>query len=129
MSKDKLTDKQRVFCEQYVIDWNGTRAAIHAGYSEKSARGIASENLLKPLVSEYIEHIQEDIAKLAGVSALSNLLDLKKIITTDKEQTNNKLKAIEIINKMIGSNSADKIDHTSNGSTISFTIGYDKPND
>ena len=46
--KDKpLTNKQRRFCEEYVIDWNGTRAAIAAGYSEKSAREQASQNLTK----------------------------------------------------------------------------------
>jgi phage terminase small subunit len=45
---DKLTDKQKRFCEEYVIDWNATRSAIAAGYSENTSYSIGSENLKKP---------------------------------------------------------------------------------
>ena len=75
----KLTGKQRRFCEEYVIDWNGTRAAIAAGYSKKTAHVIAQENLRKPYIEEYLDEIQKDIAKLAGVSALRNAQEFKKI--------------------------------------------------
>lgn len=76
---DRLTDKQKRFCEEYVIDWNGTRAAIAAGYSEKVARQIANQNLSKLYISDYIEEIQKDLSKLSGVTALRNILELKKI--------------------------------------------------
>ena len=79
MAYDNLTDKQRRFCEEYVIDWNATRAAIAAGYSEKTAQVIGSENLSKPIISEYIEEVQKDLGKLCGVSAARNVLELKKI--------------------------------------------------
>lgn len=75
----ELTPKQKIFCEQYVIDWNGSRAAKAAGYSEKTATAIAAENLTKPNIRAYINAIQKDISKLAGVSALRNVLELKKI--------------------------------------------------
>lgn len=78
-STSDLTDKQRVFCEEYVIDWNSTRAAIKAGYSEKTAYSIGSENLRKPEIQAYISEIQKDLAKLAGVSALRNMKELAKI--------------------------------------------------
>ena len=32
-----LTDKQEAFVREYLIDCNGTRAAIRAGYSRKTA--------------------------------------------------------------------------------------------
>ena len=51
----KLTAKQQRFCDEYLIDLNATQAAIRAGYSEKNARNIASENLAKPNIKEYIE--------------------------------------------------------------------------
>lgn len=51
-----LTDKQRLFCEEYLIDLNATQAAIRAGYSEKTARKIGSENLTKPDIRAYIEN-------------------------------------------------------------------------
>jgi phage terminase small subunit len=38
-----------------LLDLNATQAAIRAGYSEKNARNIASENLAKPNIKEYID--------------------------------------------------------------------------
>lgn len=51
----KLTARQQRFCDEYLIDLNATQAAIRSGYSEKNARIIASENLAKPNISEYIQ--------------------------------------------------------------------------
>lgn len=50
-----LTEKQQLFCDEYLIDLNATQAAIRAGYSEKTARKIGSENLTKPDIRAYIE--------------------------------------------------------------------------
>jgi hypothetical protein len=58
-----MTDKQKRFCEEYVKDWNATRAAIAAGYSEKTAYSIASENLTKPYIREEIERLNPIHAK------------------------------------------------------------------
>ena len=43
----ELTDKQDRFCYEYCIDFNATQAAIRAGYSENTARSIASTLLTK----------------------------------------------------------------------------------
>lgn len=51
----KLTAKQQRFCDEYLIDLNATQAAIRAGYSKKTAGAIATENLQKPYIKEYIE--------------------------------------------------------------------------
>ncbi len=51
----KLTAKQQRFCDEYLIDLNATQAAIRAGYSEKTAAVIATENLRKPNIRDYIE--------------------------------------------------------------------------
>lgn len=51
----KMTAKQKRFCDEYLIDLNATQAAIRAGYSIKSARQTAAENLSKPVMKEYIE--------------------------------------------------------------------------
>ena len=51
----KLTTKQRCFVDEYLIDLNATQAAIRAGYSEKTAQRIGSENLSKPLVKKAIQ--------------------------------------------------------------------------
>lgn len=53
--KDSLTPKQKRFCDEYLIDCNGTAAAIRAGYSKKTAGVIAAENLTKPKIRAYID--------------------------------------------------------------------------
>jgi phage terminase small subunit len=56
---DDLTPKQRAFVDEYLIDYNGTQAAIRAGYSEDSARQMATENLSKPSISRAIKEAIE----------------------------------------------------------------------
>lgn len=55
VAEKKMTAKQKLFCDEYLIDLNATQAAIRAGYSEKTAYAIGQENLKKPVISEYIE--------------------------------------------------------------------------
>lgn len=50
----KLTKKRMAFIDEYLKDFNGTQAAIRAGYSKKTAKSIASEILTLPDVSEAI---------------------------------------------------------------------------
>lgn len=82
MAKDALsglTDKQKVFCREYIFDWNATRAAKAAGYSEDTAGSIGSENLKKPEIQEFIKEIQKDLEKASGLSRLKVLTEHKKI--------------------------------------------------
>ena len=53
--KDGLTEKQKRFCDEYLIDLNATQAAIRAGYSAETAGPIGGENLKKPIIAEYIK--------------------------------------------------------------------------
>ncbi len=59
--KTKLTIKEKTFIREYCKDFNGTRAAIKAGYSKKSAGVIASQNLnrlnIKLQIKEYLNSI------------------------------------------------------------------------
>lgn len=52
-----MTEKQRKFCVEYAKSGNGTQAAIAAGYSERSAYSIASENLNNIEVLNYLEEL------------------------------------------------------------------------
>lgn len=56
-----MTNKQKRFCDEYLIDCNATQAAIRAGYSSKSAYSIGMENLKKPEIKTYID---EQLKKL-----------------------------------------------------------------
>lgn len=62
-----------------MIDWNATRAAIDAGYSEKTAREIGRENLTKPDIKERIDEIRSNLEKAAGLSAIRVLNELKAV--------------------------------------------------
>lgn len=76
---DKLTEKQRIFCEVYCRCWNATKAALQAGYSEKTAHTTGWENLRKPEIQAYINEIKANAAEFAGVSLLRNAQELAKI--------------------------------------------------
>tara|TARA_R110000851_G_scaffold332695_1_gene509539 strand:+ start:628 stop:1101 length:474 start_codon:yes stop_codon:yes gene_type:complete len=65
----KLTAKQESFCLEYVIDNNATQAAIRSGYSEDTARQIASQNLSKVNVADRIAVLRADISARTLVDA------------------------------------------------------------
>ena len=54
----KLTDKQKRFVEEYLVDLNATQAAIRAGYSEQTAYSIGQRLLKKVEVQEAIQQAQ-----------------------------------------------------------------------
>ena len=61
----KMTLKQQLFCDEYLIDLNATQAAIRAGYSKKYANTNASKLLQITTIKEYIEaRMAEKKAKL-----------------------------------------------------------------
>jgi len=64
----KLTPKQQRFVDEYLIDLNATQAAIRAGYSEKTAKVIGSENLSKPDIAAAIEARRVKVAEKADLS-------------------------------------------------------------
>lgn len=51
----RLTEKQKRFVEEYLVDLNATQAAIRAGYCAKTARSIGAENLTKPDIQAAIQ--------------------------------------------------------------------------
>ncbi|EPH91563.1 terminase small subunit domain protein, partial [Enterococcus faecalis F01966] len=50
-----MTEKQKRFCDFYIETGNATQAAIKAGYSKKTANRIATENLSKLVIKQYID--------------------------------------------------------------------------
>jgi phage terminase small subunit len=56
----KLTDKQEMFCKEYLIDLNATQAAIRAGYSKKTANEQGSQNLVKLSIQKRIAELKEE---------------------------------------------------------------------
>lgn len=75
----KLTEKQRRFCELYAIEPNAAKAAIAAGYSEKTARATGCENLTKQNIIDYIKELRKDAEQLLGFNKETLLNELKSI--------------------------------------------------
>ena len=74
-----MTDKQKRFCDEYLIDLNGTQAAIRAGYSPESAGQIANENLKKHEIRVRIDKAMAEQSKRTGVNADRIIRELAKI--------------------------------------------------
>lgn len=80
---DGLNDKQRAFCAEYIIDLNGTQAAIRAGYSAKTARSIAQELLVKAEVVAKIQALMDERANRTQVTADRVILEASRIGFSD----------------------------------------------
>lgn len=76
-----LTDKQEMFCREYLIDLNATQAAIRAGYSEKTARASGCENLTKPDIQNRIAELKADRNEQVNIDAA---YVLKRLIEIDQ---------------------------------------------
>lgn len=74
-----LTKKQKLFCEEYLIDLNATQAVIRAGYSPETAGAIGAENLKKPQIQKAIAKAMADRSRRTGVNADRVLMELAKI--------------------------------------------------
>jgi hypothetical protein len=99
----ELTPKQKRFCEEYAIDFNGTQAAIRAGYSEHSAGIIASQNLTKLNVRNQIEKSIAEKSIRTEITADRVLQSIAEIAFAEKNVSNrDKLKALEMLCKHFG---------------------------
>lgn len=89
----KLTPKQKKFVDEYLIDLNGTQAAIRAGYSEKTAkeqaaRLLSNVNITARLTkrinsrAERTEVTQDAVIKELAAIAFSTGADYAEVLTT-----------------------------------------------
>lgn len=78
-----LTNKQRRFVEEYLVDLNATQAAIRAGYSEKTAGQIGDENLKKPEIAAAVAEAQKIRSERTEITQDMVLRELAKIGFSD----------------------------------------------
>ncbi len=82
-----LNEKQNLFCLEYLIDLNGTKAATRAGYSEKTAYSIASELLRKPEILTRIKELMENRSKQTMVDATFVIEGFKEVFYRCMQKT------------------------------------------
>jgi len=77
--KSELSNKQKLFCYEYLIDRNGTQAAIRAGYSKKTANRIANQLLSKLDIQEVVNKGIAKIEEKCLVDAAYVINGLKEV--------------------------------------------------
>ena len=97
----KLTDKQKRFCEEYLIDLNATQAALRAGYKAKTARSQGQRMLTKVDIQRRITDLMKERSDRTALTSDSVLQELSRIaMAQDVEITGKeKLKALELLGK------------------------------
>jgi len=97
----KLTSKQTLFVQEYLIDLNATQAAIRAGYSKKTAYSIGNENLSKPDIAQAIQAAKEKRSERTGITAdtvMANIEELR-IKAEESKQLSVAAKCLELQGK------------------------------
>lgn len=79
----KLTGRQRKFVEEYLVDMNATAAAVRAGYSPRTAKQMAHENLTKPDLRRVVDEALAVRAKRNEVKADHVVRELAMIAFSD----------------------------------------------
>ena len=98
----KLNARQKAFCEYYVASGNATEAAIKAGYKEKYA-GVNADKLLKNTnIQKYIDELQEKTKTSRIMTEIERREFLTKMILKEETKDTDRLKAVDILNKMDG---------------------------
>lgn len=119
-----ITPKQERFCQEYIVDYNGTQAAVRAGYAANSARKTASRMLTNADILARVRELQrEQTARLALTQdyVLQQLVDTYRccrepepvlvydpdaggMVESGKYQFDSKgaLRALELIGKHLG---------------------------
>ena len=75
----KLTAKQIRFVDEYLVDFNGTQAAIRAGYSEKTAAATAARLLRNVNIQAEISRRQKDLQRRTEVTQDRVVKELARI--------------------------------------------------
>lgn len=79
MAKRQLNEKRQRFVDEYLIDLNGTQAAIRAGYSVKTANEQAARLLANVSVQQAIAEKMAERSKRTGINQDRVVLELAKI--------------------------------------------------
>ena len=109
----KLTDRQERFVIEYLACANGAEAARAAGYTERTARQMANENLTKPYIVSAIEAKRSELMadKEDKVAWLIGKLEAEATAEGNTDST--RVRALELLLKVHGGFAPEKTEITS----------------
>lgn len=83
---NKLYTKQQRFVDEYCVDFNGTQAAIRAGYSANTAAMQAARLLSYDKIKKALEERKIEIAEESKLKASDVIDELRRIAFSDITQ-------------------------------------------
>lgn len=141
--KQRYTQKELLFCKEYIIDFNATRAYKSAGYKFKNdnVAGVsANRMLIKPKIAQKINELKEDREKKLEVNAewvLKEAIEIYKIakgelphtmsyktkkVDVHKTNLREACKALEIIGKHTSIKAFEKDVDLGNSTVFAITL-------
>ena len=97
-----MNERQKKFAEYYAQSGNATAAAISAGYSEKHLHTNVHKLLKYPNVVAYIKQLGAAGESERVMTAMQRKCLLSDIARSEKYAVNERLRAIDLLNKMTG---------------------------
>ena len=98
----KPKPRHQAFIRHYLESGNGTKSAILAGYSEKSAAAAASRLLTNAEIKGEIEAELLRRAEMSGISATYVLEGIRAIADDSTAKPADRLRAYELLGKNLG---------------------------
>lgn len=96
--KKKLTPKQELFCQEYLVDLNATQAAIRAGYSKKTAYSIGQRLLKNVEIQKRIAELKNKRSEKTEINAayvIKRLTEIDEMDILDILKDNGDMKRIK----------------------------------
>lgn len=98
-----LTVRQRRFCEEYTLDFNGAAAAVRAGYSTNYPDRQAHQLLKNKGIASYIDHLTASkAAKIMSVNPDYVVQGIVGIVQKEMARDGDKLRGFELLARILG---------------------------
>ncbi len=114
----RLTERQKRFVEEYLVDLNATQAAIRAGYSPRTAYSTGQRLLKNVEVQAAIQEAMEERSRRTEVTQDMVVDELRAVAFAQAAdysdsalKVSNKLKALELLGRHLGM-FTDKVEHS-----------------
>lgn len=101
---DGLTPKQKRFCEEFIKDYNATKAYMRAYEANYDTANAKAYKLVKnECVKAYLDKLEREVFEEMRINADHIATELAKLAFNDSEiSKKDKMKAIELLQKQLG---------------------------